>query len=183
MFQKLYRHLEEANATLRRQETAINANASCSQDIVRKLEAMNEHARSSQKHLEQTSKSFTSIVPGFLVVLLLLSVGIIVYLSIGLSRLTSEMAGSRQLAQQETQVDLQKNRNILYLMNRQQEMAEQLIRLDSIISQQRQSLFQLKDLNAVSTRAFFQIKNKIDQTNRLIRLLQTDSGRVIGFAK
>lgn len=196
MFQKLYRHLEEANATLRRQEDvlrrqedalnrqesalsrqegalnrqegALNANTSNTRDIVRQLELMNDSVRANQRFLEQTPriieqnpKRVTPIVPAILFVALLVSLGIIVFLNIRLSRLTKDIA-SGQLKE---------------VMGRQQDLAVQLVRLDSVMSQQGQCLVQLKDLNEVSAHSFVQIKNKIDRTNRLIKLLRTDSSQ------
>ena len=176
MFQKLYRHLEEANATLRRQENVLQENASQAQDIVRLLEVMNENARIYQDLLRQNSKRATPAVPVILSIGLLLSFGVILFLSIRLSRLNDAISTNQQAISVSQQT----------VNGRQRDMAAQLTRLDSIISgqgknisEQSQHLLQLRDLNEVSARSVSQIKNKIDQTNRLVRLLRSDSARPI----
>ena len=169
MFQKLYRHLEEANATLRRQENAINATNSHSEDIVRQLERMHEEGRASRRLAERTSKRLATAVPVVLLLVVVFCLGTIVILNNRLSRLTNEFSDGMRSANQATST-------------RQQDVASQLTRLDSTVARQSQNLDQLKDLNMISARSFVQMKSKIDQTNRLIHSLQADSGRT-GSAK
>jgi len=176
MFQKLYRHLEEVNANLRRQELAAETSGTYEKEILEQLQVLNARIESGKIALQGALKRPSPVFPIVILVVAILAIGAIVFLDLRVSDLTRGLAVSEDKANRQVELQIESTRKGRSLYSQQQEEAAQLSRLDSIIREQNQTILELKDLNKISVHTFVRLKNRIDHTDHLIRLRQSDSG-------
>jgi len=181
MFQKLYKHLEEMNDSLRQDKEHSAGNSQLTAKISAQLEEVNRSILMQNSLLELQKKQIETaqaqnrrgLTPILQVVNLCIScVGIVVIiffayytlqwrrvpLSPSVPVIQTSLPSS---ADTETARDLQIH----------------LAKLDTLINEQTQSLKELKKLNATSVRAFWNIRRRLDQVDRTTRaaLPNTDS--------
>jgi hypothetical protein len=182
MFQKLYRHLEEINTTLRRQEAAVGTSGIYEKEILQQLHVLNETIELAKKE-RQTVKSPSPVMPVAFLVMAFIAIGAIVVLNFQISDLTRNLANAQEKAIRQIQMEQANTGDRQNQLRQQKQGAAQLTRLDSIVSQQNQAILELKDLNKISVHTYIRLKSRIDQSDHFIRLLKSDSGQSIGRAK
>ena len=187
MFQKLYKHLEEVNSTLRRQELAAGTSSTYEKEIIKQLQHLNETIKAGQRDSPLASplavKKRGRLIPVVIAALACVAVGAIVVLGFRLSDLTRAFVNTQEKASRQSQTQREYSLEQENLHTRQLDVTAQITRLDSIISQENQALMELKELNKASVHTFMRLRYRMDRTDHLIRSMQGDSANYIGRAR
>ena len=138
-------------------------------------------SKSGKQALQGALKRPSPVFPIVILVIAFLAIGAIVFLNLKVSDLTRGLAISEDKANQQVELQIESTRKGRSLYSQQQDEAAQLSRLDSIIREQNETILELKDLNKISVHTFVRLKNRIDQTDHLIRLRQSNSGDIRAF--
>lgn len=145
------------------------------------MHVLNERIEFGKQALQGALKRPSPVFPIVILVIAFLAIGAIVFLNLKVSDLTRGLAISEDKANQQVELQIESTRKGRSLYSQQQDEAAQLSRLDSIIREQNETILELKDLNKISVHTFVRLKNRIDQTDHLIRLRQSNSGDIRAF--
>lgn len=163
MFQKLYRHLEDINSSLKKEKPDFT-DEQLANRITEKLDAVN--ASILEQNRVKTSRSlpiFNSIlsIAGVVVVLILS------YYTFHLARVTDKLANSPIQSQPAPQLP-ERSAALISADNKKEDVLQQhLARLDSLIAEQSQSLKELKKLNAVAVANFSNLRKHFAQVDSM----------------
>jgi len=167
MFQKLYKHLEDINLNTREQLQATQERKKTTERLSDQVEAVHRSlaqvlaARQAGSSVESTFRRSR----GKLITVTASALAIIILA--GLSYFTFQVVKASRYAIDHS-VESSKSVNVAFARYNEamQKVAldeENIVRLDSLISQQSRSISELKKLNATSVRTFIRIRNDLEK--------------------
>lgn len=171
------------NDNLRRQELAAGTSSTYEREILGQLSSLNETVKSAKQDLRRGEKRPSPVLPIIIVSMVGVAVGAVVFMNVQLSELTRRLIDSGKKDNHKIELQSEATRDRQELHRQQKIEAAQLATLDSIIIQENQALLELKTLNKISVRTFIRLNNRIDQTNHLIQMRETDTGHYIGRSR
>jgi hypothetical protein len=173
MFQKLYRHLEEINSSLRK-EKVDNTNELLADKIAEKLDTVNLTILSQNKLLQSqqeqatekpASSGYLPAANRLIAIAGIIAIIVLSYNAFSLARAASTLTNARIQPQVTYQAPQQSPEVIAGATAVQQHLAK----LDSLIAEQTQALKELKKLNAVAVANFSNLKKHFAHTDTVAK--------------